>query len=254
MSSESNVCVVIANYNYGRFIKDAIDSVFNQTHKCGMVVINAGSTDNSWDIIKEYFIGCEENIQNGITFMLKNEGTPQLAINIPDQVGPSAARNIGIFNMKDYAHYFQILDADDYMYPTKVEKLLKKAKSDSRIGVVYADYDILNVETGNTITEYKEPFSASRLLNECIVHSGSLINTKALLSVQDQFGLYDEEMRTAEDYDLWMRIAKKWLICHVPEPLTLVRVHRDNSTFTVNNEVWNRNWLRIRQKHGLMNA
>lgn len=250
---KSNVTVIICNHNYGRFIKDAFNSVVNQTYPCNMVIVDDGSTDDSWEVINE----C---VTNGIVTRTQKHDNIEffdidfrtgscLVIKLPKSLGPSAARNIAIVNSIQYTDYYQILDADDYMYPTKVEELLKKAKTDPRIGVVYGDYNILNVETGNIISEYKEPFSVDRLMSECIVHSGSLISKQALLSVRDQYGIYDEQMRTAEDFDLWIRIAKRWLICHVPKILTLVRVHKNNSTYTVDKEIWQRNWQRIQMKN-----
>ena len=50
------------------------------------------------------------------------------------------------------------------------------------------------------------------------------------------------------DYDLWMRISEKYIIAHVPESLTKVRVTGDNSSFIVNQEVWRKNWLRVMEK------
>lgn len=257
MLLKPKVNVLICNHNYGRYIKDAIDSVINQTYPCSMTIVDDGSTDNSWDMIRFTLSNgtkIDAGEQNGIKFYninISGKSGPIncLIINLPKPLGPSAARNIGILNTVQNTDYYQILDADDYMYSNKVEELVNKAVTDQRIGVVYADYDILNVETGNLIREYKEPFSLDRLMRECIVHSGSLINKQALISVRDQFGIYDENMRTAEDYDLWIRIAKRWLICHVPKSLTCVRVHKNNSTNSVSKETWNKNWQRIQMKN-----
>jgi glycosyltransferase involved in cell wall biosynthesis len=248
MSLRPKVNVIIANCNYGSYIQEALDSVENQTYPCFMTIIDDASTDNSWEVIRNHFALPEEQEVNGCKII---ETPTTLAVRLPERRGPSAARNIGIVNTVQNSDYYQILDADDYMYPNKVEVLLNKALSDPRIGVVYGDYDIYNVETGNLITEFKEPFSLDRLATECIVHSGALISKNAIMSVRDQFGIYDEEMRTAEDYDLWLRIAKRFLICHVPESLTFVRNHRNNSSFTVDGEIWKKNWLRIQQKNSI---
>jgi glycosyltransferase involved in cell wall biosynthesis len=256
MSSTAKVNVIIANCNYGRYITDAIKSVQDQTHPCSMTIIDDGSTDNSWDVIQKCvangIVVDTKKIDNVEYFQVDLRTGPCLVIKFPQSVGPSAARNVGILNTLGYSDYYQILDADDYMYPTKVERLLAKAESDPRIGVVYGDYDIHNVETGNTLREYKEPFSLAKLASECIVHSGSLIRKQALLAVKDQFGIYDEQMRTAEDYDLWLRIARRFLICHVPEALTYVRVHKNNSTYSVDKNIWQQNWRRIQEKNGLL--
>ena len=43
----SNVSIIISNYNYGKFVLDAIDSALSQTHKCSVVIVDDGSTDDS---------------------------------------------------------------------------------------------------------------------------------------------------------------------------------------------------------------
>ena len=116
------------------------------------------------------------------------------------------------------------------------------------VGVVYGDYDVLHTSSEKIIREYKEPYSRRRLVQECIVHSGSLISKKALVDVIEETGYYDREMRTCEDYDLWMRISEKYIIAHVPKSLTKVRVTGDNSSFIVNNDVWQKNWIRVMEK------
>jgi len=55
-------------------------------------------------------------------------------------------------------------------------------------------------------------------------------------------------MRTCEDYDLWMRISEQFIIAHIPEALTLVRVTNKSSSAVVNQEVWQQNWLRVMEK------
>jgi len=45
-----------------------------------------------------------------------------------------------------------------------------------------------------------------------------------------------------------MRISEKFIIAHVPKSLTMVRVTGDNSSFIVNQEVWQKNWTRVMQK------
>jgi glycosyltransferase involved in cell wall biosynthesis len=125
---------------------------------------------------------------------------------------------------------------------------IKSKNGGGSIGVVYGDYDVVHTSTGKIIREYKEPYNRRRLVRECIVHSGSLILKDALVSVEEDTGFYDEEMRTCEDYDLWMRISEKYIIAHVPKSLTKVRVTGDNSSFIVNQEVWQKNWARVMEK------
>ena len=134
------------------------------------------------------------------------------------------------------------------MKPSKINRCVSVLKKSPMIGAVYADYDTINTETGKVIREYKEPYSRNKLVMECIVHSGSLITKEALISTKEETGYYDETMRTCEDYDLWMRISEKYIIGHVPLALTNVRVTGLNSSFTVDQSVWGRNWQRVVEK------
>ena len=68
------------------------------------------------------------------------------------------------------------------------------------------------------------------------------------VKVEEETGFYDSTMRTCEDYDLWMRISEKYVIAHVAESLTLVRVTGVNSSVVVNEDVWKRNWSRVMEK------
>ena len=143
---------------------------------------------------------------------------------------------------------------DDVIYPNKITRCVGCMMQSPQIGVVYADCDILNTETKAIVREYREPFSYSRLTQECIIHSGSIISKPALMAVRDNLGYYDREMRTCEDYDLWMRIAEKFMICHVAEALTLVRIQPRNSSVTVDKSVWEHNWQRVMHKTRIRNG
>ena len=135
------------------------------------------------------------------------------------------------------------------MYENKISSCVTVfEQGNGLVGVVYGDYDTLHVESGKIIREFKEPYSRKGLVQECIVHSGSLISKEALLSVKEDTGFYDKTMRTCEDYDLWMRISEKYIIAHVPKSLTKVRVTGDNSSFIVNQDIWQRNWSRVMEK------
>lgn len=252
------VTVLIANFNYGRFLPGCLKSVFAQTYpKLNLLVIDDCSTDDSWDILKKDFFKLDHKKieQQNITILSTKVGNINFsAAKLHEHVSVSQARNIGIDLVSDITDYYQILDADDEMYPEKVSELAAGLYAAEAIGVTYGDYNILNVETGNIITEYKEPFDRMRLVQECIVHSGAMIRKKVLFDVKDEWGYYNSQQRVAEDYDLWLRISEKNMICHIPSILSLVRVHKDNSTNSVRQEQWQKDWQltfnRFKQRNG----
>jgi glycosyltransferase involved in cell wall biosynthesis len=97
------VTILINNYNYGRFLRQAIDSALNQTYKnLDVIVVDDGSSDDSRAIIASY--------GTRITPILKENGGQASAFN----VGFAASRG----------EIICLLDADDFFHPDKVERLI----------------------------------------------------------------------------------------------------------------------------------
>lgn len=235
------ITVIIAHKDYNDYLKSAIDSCISQTTRVNYVVIDDGSKNPpkppDWPITKREPYTVYELDNNKFIYL-------------KESVGPSLARNIGIGESWAYSDYFQILDADDYMLPEKCERLVKEF--DENTGVVYADYYIES--NGIRKMEFKTPYTTDKLINSCIVHSGSMISKVAISKVLENQYIYDPQLRCAEDYDLWIRISEKAMIKHVPEFLTVVREHSLNSTNTVPTETWQRCLQILHQKRFQRNA
>ena len=244
------VTILIAHHNYEEFLGSCIESALAQTYpNIHICIIDDCSDDQSTvsDIISSFEKPKSLITDKNLTIYTGDKIT---AIYITDRPrGPSYARNRGIEYMWDNTDIFAILDADDENFPTKIERCVQVIQEHpTEIGVVYADHVTLNTTTGNSRIEYREPFDIHRLFRECIVHSGAVINKLALEHVKEPTGYYDELMRTCEDYDLWMRISENFVIVHLAEPLSLVRVQPKNSTDTVAKQIWNMNYQRVFQK------
>lgn len=258
------VNVVICNYNYGKWILGAISSAINQNYpNLSITVVDDRSTDDSWQILQKNLFRnrSHENLSNTEyehkRVVIDGPVAKQIPINVirlAKNSGPSAARNIAIeLGLKDN-DMFAILDADDEMYENKIARCVVELLQSNSVGVVYADYDILNI-TQNTLTrEYKEVFSKNRLLQSCIVHSGAVIKKQALLDTKEETGFYDYRIKGPEDYDLWLRISDKFMILHIPESLTLVRqtgMNISSSNHQEFSENYNKGFEIIRSKRGL---
>lgn len=250
--------VLIASYNYEDWVVGSIMSAVNQTYpNLGIIVVDADSKDASWkNIIESFFSGKHERVYPSNKEIrkadIKNKygNTVNItAIKLDKADGPSATRNFGIDYSIDSCDMYAILDADDEMVENKVMRLYREIQQQPNyIGVAYGDYTVLNIKTGIMTQEIKEAFSKERLLQSNIVHSGSLVTCKALRDIKDENGYYDNQLMVAEDWDLWIRIAKKYMILHVPELLTLVRSSAKDTTNSIAKETWNRCWKRIGDK------
>lgn len=248
------VTVIIANKNYYEFLPLALSSVLNQTYKEYKICVVDASDDfekfkesvaKSFNLDSSSLV--EESNKNCTYFSIDGHDFIHVTI---ENTFPSNLRNIGIQATLDNTDVYVILDADDEMKPTKIQRIVETIQlSPKEIGVVYADHETLNSVTGEKNIERREPYDVLRLKDECIIHSGAGITKNALLVAKDSFGYYDSTMRTCEDYDLWMRISKKFMIVHLAEVLSLVRVQPQNSTATVSKDTWQRDWVRVHQKN-----
>lgn len=247
--SKEIISVIIPNHNYGRWAESALDSVLdNYFDGVSVYFIDDGSSDNSASIVYNFISEKYENVSNnipGISGRYKDSPMKITLISKNESSGPSIARNIGITHGFNETNYFMFLDCDDIYLPTKIKKsydIIKKFEP--MVGCVYTDY--INFSIYNDIETHmnKEPFSKNRLLEECIIPCNCLVPKY----VFEKVGLFDEEMRVAEDYDFWIRMSKHFIGYHIAEPLAKIRVGRYNSTHTVPNDVWIKNWNRIREK------
>ena len=119
------VTVYITNFNYGSYIKDAIESVLNQSFKdIELIIIDDGSSDNSKEIIERYM-----QLNYVRVIFQKNKG-----LNITNNIAMRLARG----------KYIIRLDADDYFRKDAIQKMCQKLESDSKLGLVFPDYFLID--------------------------------------------------------------------------------------------------------------
>ena len=228
------VAIIIANYNYGDYVINAIKSIEKQTYDgpIKIFLVDDGSSDDSWDKLSKYKESKKD--QDKYNFIrIENSGA-------------SVARNVAIEAALDWADIFGILDSDDEYYPKKVEKLVAKLVEYPEVGVAYADYDIETPVYSKQ--ELKPPYDRQVLLQRCIVHSNSLIKKEHLEAVRLPNGeFFDSRLHgpasqgfigCTEDYDLWIRLSKICMITHVPECLARANEHGNNQSLKMTGEIF----------------
>ena len=180
------VAIICANYNYGHFILDGMESIINQTYEgeIRLYVVDDGSSDESWEIISRYATS-KDNV-----FVQRIENS-----------GASVARNTAIKMCWDWADVIGVLDADDSYKPTKVEKLVNKLIEHPEIGVAYGDYDIHRSYGSKHYVKYesKASYCRRRLTSDCMVHSNALIK-KEYLQKKDN---YKDDSSTTRTHIEW---------------------------------------------------
>ena len=208
MYKEILVTVYITNYNYGKYIRQAIESVLNQTlQNFELIIIDDGSTDNSKEVIESYSNNSKINI-----IYQKNKG-----LNITNNVALKIAN--GKFIVR--------LDADDYFEKNALKVMSDALLSDEELGLVFPDYFVVD-EEGNVLHEEKRhSFEEDVTLLDMPAHGACTMIRKSFLQA---LGGYDEQFKCQDGYDLWVRFTAKYKVNNINQALFSYRKHGDNLT------------------------
>jgi glycosyltransferase involved in cell wall biosynthesis len=215
---DPRVSFVVTNYNYGRFLGHAVDSLLEQSFEAvEVIIVDDFSTDDSPDAIAHYQqdnrVRVIQHTQNRGSIYSYNEGL-------------AAARG----------EYVGVFDADDYaMEPDAVARQVALFDSDPRVGLVYSCFLLVD--------EHDEPFRelephrsegvrdglaefAALIFMNTVPHSGTLVRR----SCHDVVGFYNPDLPYAGDWDLWLRLSARFAVGYIAQPLYTYRVHRNNMT------------------------
>ncbi len=207
---ENLVSVIIPVFNRQDYVAETIESVINQTYNnIEIVIINDGSTDNSEEIIRSFAAHYPKKIN---------------LINQQNQ-GQVKARNNGLKVAR--GEFIAFLDSDDVWLPEKIEKQIHLFENE--VGLVYSGVqyiDALGKVIGGELCDQSIRGSVyEKLLVKNRMTGGTVVvKNEALKKV----GLFDETLKAAENWDLWIRIAKFYELDFVDETLLKYRKHSDN--------------------------
>lgn len=188
-----DVSVIIPVYQCAHYLASALDSVYAQTFtNYEVIVVNDGSHD-----------------ADEIERCLATRGERVIYVKQRNR-GPSAARNAGLRVAS--GRFVAFLDADDYWEPNHLAEQIAFINRNPGVDLAYADAQLVNDlhPAGRTFMEEvpsNGEVTFEGLLDErCTVLLSSVVaRRQAVMDV----GMFDESLRYAEDYDLWLRMAKR---------------------------------------------
>lgn len=211
------VSVVVPAYNCAAFIGRTIESVQRQTeNNWELIIVDDGSTDDSRLAIEEYA-----------------KDDPRIVYVYQNNTGaPAKPKNVGIKLAK--GKYIAFLDHDDEWLPEKLERQLKlfEVSNIPNLGLVSSNAMIVNLVDGSTL-EHKMPRltdPCAGLLERNFIFCSSGVVVKR--EVFDEVGLHDERFKQGDDWDMWLRISRRFGMDFVYEPL--YRFNRHPRTVTSN--------------------
>jgi len=205
------VSVIIPTYNRAKYLPKAIDSVLNQTYQdFEIIIVDDGSIDNTKDILAKY--------DGKIRYFYQ------------ENKGPSAARNLGI--KKACGEYVAFLDADDIWFPDKLDKQLGIFNNDDKIGLVHSQMYVIS---NNNLASLSQNIKPKRLPGSSFAEllfygSGPPSTFMVKHKCFKKTGLFDKNLKTLEDLDMAVRIARFYKVVFIPFPLGSYRQHTTNTT------------------------
>jgi glycosyltransferase involved in cell wall biosynthesis len=206
------VSIIVPTFNRAYLVTETIDSILNQTFRdFELIIVDNCSTDDTEKVIAGYQ---DERIR-----YFKNDNGGVIAVN----------RNYGI--SQAHGEYIAFCDDDDLWLPEKLEKQLLEFEKDSGLGLVCTNAVIFN-ETGELGSFHKTGLTAADFTLKSLIFGNLVICSSVLIkkSAIDSIGLFDTApaIFTAEDFELWLRIARRYRLKYIDSPLVKYRIHSAN--------------------------
>jgi glycosyltransferase involved in cell wall biosynthesis len=202
------VTVITPSYNQGRFIRETIESVLSQDYpNIEYIVIDALSSDDTASVCAEY--------AGRIRFVSE-----------PDR-GQSDAINKGFRMAK--GRYVAWLNSDDVFLPGAIERAVEALEGEPELGAVYGEgYQIDAAGAVKSRFAVTEPFNLWKL-----VYVSDYILQQTVFfrrSVFDDVGFIDESLHYGMDWEILMRIGKRYMLRCLPHYMGSIREHGEAKT------------------------
>lgn len=215
--SDIIISVVIPTYNSSTFIIKTLDCLRMQTFKdFETVIINDGSKDKTEAVVSKYII-----FNPDLNMRLINQ----------ENRGIAAARNRGIIEAK--GRYIAFLDHDDIWRPIKLKNCYEAIHKDPHIDLVCHN-ELLRDASGRVVrTLSYGPYTPDMFRR--LLFRGNYLSTSATVVKREVLlneGLFREypEFSTVEDYDLWLRLSKKYKFSFLQEVLGEYVINERNAS------------------------
>ena len=196
------VSVIIPTFNRKHTLTRALESVINQTYQpYETIVVDDCSGDGTSDWIQTEYPSI-----NLITLS---------SINSPK--GVSHARNAGIKMAK--CDWIALLDSDDEWLPQKLELQIRLIKNNPNS--LFCHTNEIWIRNGVRVNQMKKHqkyggYIFDKCLDICrISPSSSLLHH----SILDEVGMFDDDLKVCEDYDLWLRITARYNVLFLDKAL-----------------------------------
>ncbi len=203
------ISVIIPVYNYGKYLRQAVQSVLSQQFAdYEIIIINDGSTDNTAEVLKEF------------------ENYPKIKL-ITHKENRGLIRSCQEAIELSMGEYIIRLDADDYFDENALLVLSNVLDSNPEVGLVYPDYFLIS-EEGKLLNHIRLPKVEEEVkLLDLPANGAGMMFRRSCYEVIDG---YDSSLRVEDNYDLWLKFLNRFRVYNVNLPLFYYRRHGSNMT------------------------
>ena len=200
----TKVSIIVRTCNRPQVLKNALDSIRNQTYKnIETVVVEDGKNVSEKMIRTQY-------ADMNIVYRATGDGK-----------GRTVAGNLGLQTAT--GEYFNFLDDDDILYPNHVETLLKAIQDnavDAAYGIAEESQIVKQSDKPYRIKEKRKLIRYQQPYNRLLLYSFNYLPIQSVLFSRmffDQCGGFDENLDVLEDWDLWVRYSTAGNFMLIPE-------------------------------------
>ena len=204
------ISVIVPCYNHAHYLQDALESIYSQGYSnIEIIVVDDGSTDGTKEVTQK---------NAGVKYIYQNNK------------GLSAARNTGIKSSEGSLLIF--LDADDWLLPDAINTNLGFLREHLECAFVSGGYRLVFTDSGkttDTVYEVHEDHYIHFLESNYIGMHAAVMYQRWVFN---EF-TFEETLRSCEDYDLYLRISKKYPVFHHSKIIAAYRMHDSNMSSNI---------------------
>ncbi len=201
-----SISVVCPTYNSETFIETTLKTVFNQSHCVDeLLVCDDGSTDNTVRQVKR--------ICNDL------DGKIKYRVLVNSHQGPGATRNSGIKAAE--SEWIAFLDSDDVWESDKIKRIVEVIDANPDVNFICHNEYKVNKKGEKSLLDYGVRYQNNKPLIEQVYHA-NMFSTSTIVckrSLLLECGLFNEDLMSAQDYELWLRLSPYINVCFLQEVL-----------------------------------
>lgn len=230
--SSAKVSAIITTHNRPDVLPRALNSVLNQTyHDIELIVVSDGQFESTDNYMRQY--------QNNKNIIYVKYLKPR---------GANYARNQGLKTSS--GEYVAFLDDDDEWLPDKVKMQVNKFEENKELALVYGGKNIIYTNNGIKYRSIPNPVLKENILLGNFVGTTSCVMVRRDLAIE--CGMFDENLKALQDYDLWIRLCQKGMPGVISEPLINYYNSFGIRQISDNTDLYENSYNIIEQKYSIL--